>query len=303
MATKVESKDIRLEKILPYISNSKGLDLESVLTLMDTKLSISSPEAMTPGLINWSNKGLFVDSWEVVSGTGTISYNPFGESKIGQGRYEINGTGKFVFNKFFPVSSVKGITGKIFIGASGTNSGITVGLECFNAAGASLGTNGGFLLNNASLPTTGWTYKRSSAYGELSSGANFLKPGTRFVKYFIEVNSNSNIIYFDESDISIYDLDERSIILSDTIIDWNIGEMFYTEALSNTTYSFQNDSNGRVKNLIVKNNSSGNIIITLPSNIIWSAGNIINTIPANESTIFTFVKANNNTYCTAVEGF
>lgn len=298
---KVEVNDIRIEKVLPYIANASGINLNDLLTIIDNKLKDAAPESVAPGLINWNNKDLFIDKWVRVSGTGTIAYNQFGLSKIGKGRYEINGVGLFEYDRFIAVSDTRGVTGKVYLGANNLSANVTVGIRCYDANRTYLGSNGGFLVNGVNPnPINTYSFYKSTAFGESASGLNELKPGTRFVKFFIQTNSNSNVVFFDESELTTFELDERYLQLFSTNIDWNTAEFFYGEILADSTYTFTNEQNGRVRTIFIKNTGASNFNVNFPT-AKWQGGVPLTLIRPGKMTAFTFIKINGELYASVIE--
>lgn len=302
MHTAPDIRDLRIERILPYTQNGQGDTLEDLFLVWDTFLRDSSPDAQAPGLINWSNKDLFVDKWIRESGSSSFSYNQFGLSKIGKGRYEINGVGKYTYNRFIAVSDTRGATGKIYIGATQPGAMVTVGVECFDADKNPLGNNGGFVIENHEPTVNTYEFFKSTAFGEAASGARFLKPGTRFVKLFIDVTVNPNTVFFDESEMNTFELDERYIqIFGSSDIDWNSAEFFYHEPTTNQNYTFKNDLDGRVRTLIVKNTGLSDIQVTFPANALWQGGVPLDIIRPGRTSSFTFIKAGGNLLASVIE--
>ncbi|MDD3412410.1 MAG: hypothetical protein PHY47_00255 [Lachnospiraceae bacterium] len=300
MVTQLEVKDLRIERILPYIQNTKGESLDSIFLTIDDLLKFTSPEAMAPGLLNWNNKHLFLDLWKRSSGTGTIIYNEFGASKIGTGRFEINGNGRFYYDRLLAVSEVRGVTGRIFIGAVQPSAIITVGVECLDSQKNLLGSNGGFLYNNFQIPVGQYYFSKDSAFGEANAGSSFLKPGTRYVRLFIEVSNNTSAVYFDESELTTFELDERYLHVFDTNMDWNRSEFFYHEPVISTVYTFSNVKNGKVKNIIIKNTGAADINVDFPT-AKWQGGVPLRLIRPGRTSIFTFIKAGNSLYASVIE--
>lgn len=298
---RIEINDVRMQRILPYLANPTGITLDDLMILIDSKLKDASPDNMAPGLINWSNKDLFVDKWIRLSGTGLLNYNGFGLSKIGKGRYEISGTGLFEYDRYLPVSDTRGVTGKIYIGSNALGAIATVGVRCYDANKNYLGTNGGFLCNSVSPSTVNtYSFYKASAFGESASGLMNLKPNTRFIKLYIEVSSNPGILFFDESEMTTFELDERYLQFFGTNIDWNTAEFFYTEVLTNTTFTFTNDQDGRVRTFFIKNTGPSNINVNFPS-AKWQGGVPLTLIRSGKLTAFTFVKAGGIQYASVIE--
>lgn len=299
--TKTEVVDIRIEQVLPYIANPSGQTLHDLLITIDGKLKESSPDAMAPGLINWVNKQLFTEKWIKVSGAGTLTFNEFGLSKIGKGRFEISGTGLWEYDRFIAVSDTRGVTGKIYVGANNLSSTINVGVMCYDANKVFLGTNGGFVCN-AFSPSAIDTYSffKSTAFGESSSGLRNLKPDTRFVKLYIQVPLSGGTVIFDESEMTTFELDERYMQVFNTDIDWNTSEFFYTELSINSTFTFRNDLDGRCRTVIIKNTGASNINVNFPV-ALWQGNMPLILIRPGKQSVFTFIKANGQILASVIE--
>jgi hypothetical protein len=297
--TSSEVRDIRIERVLSYIGNPVGQSLDGLLVTIDSLLKYASPDAMSPGLINWEHKDLFLEKWLTQSGTGIVSYNAIGASKIGKGRYEITGNGRFVYDRFLPISEIRGVTGRIFMGQNGVTAQVTVGAQCYDANKNLIGDNGGFLFHNYILPQS-YTFTKSSAFGEATSGTRLLKPSTRFVKLFIDVTNNDGGLFFDESELTTFELDERYLQIFDTTVDWNRAEFFYTEPIADTTFTFSNALDGRVKNIIIKNTNLTNLTVNFPS-AKWQGGVPLTIIRPGRTSIFTFIKAAGVLYGSVIE--
>lgn len=299
--SRIEINDIRMQRVLPYVGNLAGISLDELMLVIDSKLKDSSPDSLAPGLINWSHKDLFTDKWIRNSGTGLLNYNGFGLSKIGKGRFEISGTGVFEYDRFIPVSDSRGVTSKIYIGTNTVGATVNVGVQCYDANKNSLGTNGGFLCNSIT-PNAINTYSffKSTVFGESVSGLYNLKPNTRFVKLYIEVVSNPGIFFFDESEMTTFELDERYLQFFGTNIDWNNAEFFYTEVIGNTNFTFSNAQDGRCRTIFVKNTSGVSINVNFPTSL-WQGGLPLTLIRSGKLTAFTFVKAGGALYASVIE--
>lgn len=298
--TQAEVRDIRIEKVLPYLQNNSGASLDEVLLIIDSNLKFSSPDAMSPGLINWTNKELFTEKWQKINGLGLFSYNEFGMSKIGKGRYEITGDGLWEYDRFIAVSDTRGASGKIYIGSTGSAT-FNVGVRCYDQNKTFIGINGSFLVNNYTPSVLNqYTFYKSSVFGESESGERFLKPETRFVKLFIQVSSNNATAFFDESELTTFELDERYIQTFSNELDWNSAEFFYTEKLISSNFTFKNDLDGRVKTFIVKNISSSNININFPT-AKWQGGLPLTLIRPGKISVFTFIKAGGTLFASVIE--
>jgi hypothetical protein len=298
--TQAEVRDVRIERVLPYLQNTSGASLDEVLSIIDNNLKFSSPDAMAPGLINWAKKELFDEKWIKISGTGVFEYNEFGLSKIGKGRFEITGTGIWEYDRFVAVSDTRGVTGKIYLGSTGSTV-FNVGVRCYDQNKSFIGTNGSFLASNITPSVLNqYDFYKSSVFGESESGERFLKPETRFVKLFIEVSSNNAIAYFDESELTTFELDERYIQTFSSELDWNSAEFFYSEKLISTNFTFKNDLDGRVKTFIIKNIGSSNININFPT-AKWQGGLPLTLIRPGKISVFTFIKAGGTLFASVIE--
>lgn len=300
MATRPDVQDLRIEKVLPYINNPKGQSLEELLETIDDLLKDASPDAMAPGLINWGFKHLFVDKWIADTGTPSLSYNQFAESKIGKGRFEITGTGRMYYDKYLAISEVRGVTGRIFLGSTQPGAQVSVGVLCYDADKNLLGTNGGFLCNSYEPLVNIYDFFKTSAFGEMPSGARFLKPNTRFVRFYIEIQTNPAVVFFDESELTTFELDERYRQFFGTEIDWNMAEFFYTEITGDTTFSYRNDLDGRAKTIIIKNTGIDDLTVTFPP-MKWQGGYPLELIRPGRTSIFTIIKGGGITYGAVIE--
>lgn len=299
-ATKIELEDIRVQDKFSYLNNTEGESLATFMVRVDDALRQSSPDAMSPGLINWSRKDLFIPMFVSDSQSITLNYNPVGQSKIGTGRYEITGTGKLIFNKYLPVSEIRGVTGRIYMGAMQLGSTVSVGVMCYDAQKNELGTNGGFIFNNETVPFNSWSFKKNSCFGEANTGVRKLKPGTRYVKLFIEILTNTGVVYFDESELTVFEQDERYTEISTNEINWNVSEFFHKAVSSDTTFVFTNDQEGKAKVLSVKNISPNAINVSFPV-MKWQGGQPFSIINPGSTTVFTFLKMNGMIFASAIE--
>ena len=300
MTTKIDVLDLRIQRVLPYLGNPAGQSLDDLLLTIDDRLKDASPDAIAPGLINWTHKDLFVDKWVVESGSPVLIYNQFGASKIGKGRYEITGTGRLSFNRLLAVSEVRGVTARIFIGSTQPGAQATVGVQCYDADQNYIGDNGGFVLDNGTLPVGVFDYFKASAFGEAVSGARFLKPNTRFVKFYVEVGVNPNTVFFDESEMTVFEMDERYLQIFSPDFDWNRAEFPYFEATANTVFTFKNDIDGRVRTITVKNTGLSDIDLTFPT-AKWQGGVPLTLVRPGRTSMFTFIKAGGELYGSVIE--
>ena len=164
-------------------------------------------------LLNNTRKQDEVSRFELVSGSGEVAFidsNLSVDSASGRGSWGFTGEGRWLVDKVLPVNTTLGVGGHISYRANVAGGIISVGVECFNAEMISLGDNGGFLLEESSL-TTAWQFKEG--YVRLVSPtdiANF-KPNTRFVRFFIDINTNPGLIRLDN--INLLPMNFASIAL------------------------------------------------------------------------------------------
>ena len=298
--TTIEAANLRVEKVLPYLQNAQGISLVDLLTAIDNKLKDASPDALTPSLINWTNKNLFADKFVQISGFGLLNYNEFGLSKIGKGRFQVTGNGLWEYDRLVPVSDTRGAVGKIYLGATHP-ANVSVGVRCYDADKQYLGTNGGGIFNGSiPAPLNAYRFYKSSIFGESGSGLRFLKPDTRFVKLFIEVTSNTGTVFFDESELTTFELDERYKQVFGSELDWNEAEFFYSEVAINTNFTFLSDLDGKVKTVFVKNTGASNINVTCPA-AKWQGGMPLTLVRPGKQSGFTFIKAGGVLFASVIE--
>ena len=307
--TRPDLENIRVQEAYSYIDNLPGESLKSVMTTIDSMLRESSPDMMAPGLLNWIHKDLFLYRWKNFLGSEAlvdahVSYYGFGESKIARGRYEIKGNGKVYYDRLVAVSDVRGVTGRIFFGANAPGAIVTAGVECFDSEQTYLGNNGGFIANQLEAPVGSWQFSKSSCFSEGEGDLRKLLPGTRFVKLFIEVAGNTDRIYFDESELTVFEVDERYLLTSSSIIDWNLAEFFEYKTTEDTVFTFLNISDGKVKTISVQNNGVNPIHLNFPAGIKWQGGEIgydeVITSQGNTSA-FSFITMGGVIYGSVIE--
>lgn len=81
-------------------------------------------------------------------------------------------------------------------------------------------------------------------------------------------------------------------------IDWSLGNTFYKEISSNSTFTFSNAANGQTISAAIKNTGATEITITLPSAL--ASGTLNTTIAAGKENLYTFLKSNSKIYATVV---
>lgn len=302
--TRPELENIRVQDVYPYLQNSAGESLRSVLYTIDGMLKESSPDAVAPGILNWSHKELFTEKWITDSGDAAVTYNQFGESKIAKGRYQVTGTGRIYYDRYLAVSEIRGVTGRVFIGSTQAGANVSVGVLCYDADKNLLGTNGGFICESIEPPIMNWQFYKSSCFGESSAQMKTLKPGTRFVRLYLDINTNPNMVYFDESELTVFEVDERYLEIFTNTIDWNRAEYYQRNISSTTTFDFINAIDGKTKTIAVTNVGASDVEVEFPSYVKWQGGSTpvprILITPGSTS-IFTFIVMGGIYYGSVIE--
>lgn len=143
-----------------------------------------------------TNKKDALTKFRRTGGSGVITYEDTADSGMGRGRYAITGTGTWVVDEFMPMISGLGVGGNILYKASAGGGLITFGVQCYDGNMSSLGTNGGFLLNQGGA-STAWQLIYDHMRYEAASGASAFKVGTKFIKPYVQVDSNPGTVYLD----------------------------------------------------------------------------------------------------------
>lgn len=147
----------------------------------------------------WGSKESFARKWITDSGAATIQYDSSMSSSKGKGAFKINGLGTLVLDELLSVSPNVGIGGYVEISRLGTGGEVTIGATCYDEALNVLGDNGGFILNNHSLtsqPECYWGVQTTEGVDP-----NEFPSGTRFVRPYIQITSNSDGLYIDNFEI------------------------------------------------------------------------------------------------------
>lgn len=82
-------------------------------------------------------------------------------------------------------------------------------------------------------------------------------------------------------------------------IDWAAGAVYHKSISANSTFTFSNVSDGKIVSAIITNTSGSPVTLTLPT-IIKNAG-FVYTVAANSTNVYTFVRANSNTYASFID--
>jgi len=82
-------------------------------------------------------------------------------------------------------------------------------------------------------------------------------------------------------------------------IDWSLGNLFYKDLSTSSTFTFSNLQDGKTISVAVRNTSGADITITLPSVI--KSSTFVNVVKAsNKETVFTFMRMNGKTYASSI---
>jgi hypothetical protein len=84
-----------------------------------------------------------------------------------------------------------------------------------------------------------------------------------------------------------------------TVIDWDVNTIFYNEINANKTYTFANLIEGQMIILAIKNTSASTITVDFPTLV---SAYYVNAINSGKENIYTFIRINNKTYVTVVDG-
>ena len=300
MITMIDTSNIRMQGVLPFFQNEAGESLQEIMIRIDAFLKDVSPDAMAPGILNWGRKDLFTSKWERKDGEGTFSYNQAGESKIGRGRYEIVGTGEWEFNRFLAVSSIRGVTQRAFVGATQNGATVSIGINCYGANYEELGNNGGLAFHEHSPIRNGWDFYKTSAFGESINDRFALRPGTRYVKLSVKVLVNPDVVYFDETEMTVFEQDERYREIYSNNFDWMSGEIFKRTVSSDAVFTFSNTKAGSVKNIMITNSGQDDIFVDFPT-AKWQGDIPLRLIRAGRTTVFTFISTRDTILAAAIE--
>lgn len=164
-------------------------------------------------LLNNTRKQDEVSRFELVSGSGEVAFvdsTQSANSASGRGAWGFTGEGRWLIDKVLPINTTLGVGGHISYRANVAGGIISVGIECFNAEMMSLGDNGGFLLQEESLATA-WQFREGFVRLTSPSGVANFKPNTRFVRFFIDINTNPGLIRLDN--INLLPMNFASIAL------------------------------------------------------------------------------------------
>lgn len=118
----------------------------------------------------------------------------------------------------------------------------------------------------------------------------------------IVIAGKSSIVSFKRVDGQIYGSvkeesgeNENSVAITDTEIDWSLGNVFYRGTIANVTFTFANLSDKQII-LAVKVTGGSNRTMTFPAEVRWEAGSAPGALVNNTSTVFNFRRITGDVY-------
>lgn len=131
--------------------------------------------------------GFELTRWELVSGTGIMTYENSSDNGMGYGRYAFDGNCVYMFKDFIPVMPYTGAGGYgRYKKAVGTGN-IHLGVGCFDANKNNLASLKPFVADNAAISTS-WALSQGRSKMEGAAVDNFAS-GTRFIKPYISITN------------------------------------------------------------------------------------------------------------------
>lgn len=153
------------------------------------------------GCLDWSEKSIVLREFVALYGA-AVALNRGKNSGWGQrGCLEITGTGGLSTNKYLPVSPNLGIGGHINIRSTTGNAFVSVGVSCYNQDYNALSVKW-LIIENTKI--SAGTLENNFFKGIIAgagAGIDNLPVGTRFVKPFVSVHSNTGMVEVDNFDI------------------------------------------------------------------------------------------------------
>lgn len=151
---------------------------------------------------DWSLKDEILNEYVVKAGSSIVTFENALPGAMGKGAFKIVGDGTIVSKKMLPVNINVGIAGHINIVRGGATGGASVGVDCYSADYAYLGTRY-FILSGFSLLNTSMDQNFYKAMMVGTSGYTGLMfpVDTRFVQPIIDVTLSSTGIVFDSFEI------------------------------------------------------------------------------------------------------
>jgi len=156
----------------------------------------ASNEVFCP--INYAQKSSGISFFEIISGTGTVTYNASAPSRMGTGAFEFTGTGVWVLNTVYAVNPDVGIGGFANY-ASTASATISLGYRGFDSNQAEITHNAvqnNFLANAVVYNSTTYAYVQNISTKE-GSTAGTIPTNTRWLQPRIEISANAGTVRLD----------------------------------------------------------------------------------------------------------
>jgi hypothetical protein len=129
--------------------------------------------------IDWTQKDAHVADWTLISGTGTVLYDNTIDGRFGTGVYKFTGTGSWVLNAFFPMSTFLGIGGYAHYATAAGAGSITFGVEQYNFTLGFL-SNMDFILSGGATSTT-WAFAEALKLTGIDASCRWVRPRMQIV--------------------------------------------------------------------------------------------------------------------------
>jgi len=148
--------------------------------------------------INYAQKNAGLSFFQLISGTGTVTYNASAPSRMGTGAFEFTGTGVWVLNTVYAVNPDVGIGGFANY-ASTASATISLGYRGFDSAQTAIAHNAvqnNFLANAVVYNNTTYAYVQNISTKE-GSTAGTIPTNTRWLQPRIEISANAGTVRLD----------------------------------------------------------------------------------------------------------
>jgi hypothetical protein len=165
------------------------------LNIENTFLQYSN-EVFCP--INYAQKSSGLPFFQLISGTGSVTYNASAPSRMGVGAFEFTGTGVWVLNTVYAANPDVGIGGFANY-ASTASATISLGYRGFDSTQAVITHNdvqNNFLANAVVYNSTTYAYVQNISTKE-GSTAGTIPTNTRWLQPRIEISANAGTVRLD----------------------------------------------------------------------------------------------------------
>jgi len=121
-------------------------------------------------------------------------------------------------------------------------------------------------------------------------------PATQGASNTFLKNNGSGVLTWEAAGGGVSDIN-----ISALNVDWSLGDTFYKDISTSSTFTFSNLANGKTIIVILKNTGASDITVTFPTSL--KSGILYNIISPNKENIYTFIRSNNKTYASVVSDF